>query len=265
MTDLTLQRTIVCQNENGSSPIIALINLIILQNSSKDLLSGHLSANNSQISVNSLLSIIADYVISNVSEENLDYILFRLLHLNEGLNVNPCFKNSLQFDSQESKIFSALKIQLLHGWLPSIQEDGQDVYDAVTKIETYENALEKIAFMKESLENKNSEFFDDKKVSEGQLLNRFLCSYSNCLTPHGLTVLRSILSPGKLSILFYNLHFSLLYSHYQTGELYILVTDFCYKDYEKVVWESLETFSYFNSEFIPQNLLSNDLSEIDNE
>ncbi|KTW30561.1 uncharacterized protein T551_01844 [Pneumocystis jirovecii RU7] len=265
MTGLTIQRTIVCQNESGPCPIIALANLIILQNSLKDLLPGHLSANNSQIFASSLLSIIADYIVSNVSEENLDDVLSHLPYLHKDLNVNPCFKDSLQFDSQETKIFSALKIQLLHGWLPSIQEDGQDVYDSVIKVETYKNALEKITSMKEFLGNKNSEFFDEKKNSEGQLLNRFLCSYSNCLTPHGLTVLRSILSPGKLSILFYNLHFSLLYSHYQTGELYTLVTDFDYKDYDKVVWKSLETFSYFSSEFIPQNLLCNDLSEIEND
>ncbi|KAG4304243.1 hypothetical protein PORY_002424 [Pneumocystis oryctolagi] len=264
-TDSVVQRTIVYQNESGSYPIIALANIIILQTSSKDLLSGHLSIDNSQISASSLLNIIANYIISNVSEEHLDNVLFHLSLLYENLNVNPCFKNSLQFDSPESKLFSALGVQLLHAWLPDIQKDGNDVYDTVIKTETYQNALEKIILMKELSENKNFKSSNDKKIFEGQLLNRFLCSYPNCLTPYGLTVLRTILSPGKLSILFHNLNFSLLYSHYQTGELYTLVTDYNYKDCENIVWESLEASSYFNSEFIPQNILCNDPSDIDND
>ncbi|KTW26606.1 hypothetical protein T552_02615 [Pneumocystis carinii B80] len=266
MTKSIVQRTIVCQNENSLYPIIPLANLFILQDSSGNFLSGY-SLQNSQISANSLLSIIANYVVSNVSEEYLDNILHRLPLLHKCLNVNPCFKDVLRFDGEDSKIFSILGVQLLHGWLPSPQEDGSDIYNAVIKAETYENALEKITIMKELLENKNLEYASNhEKISEGQLLNRFLCSYSRCLTPHGITVLREKLPPGNLSILFHNLNFSLLYSHYQTGDLYTLVTNYAFKDYEdKIVWESLETSSYFNSDFILQDILFNDMSGINND
>ncbi|KAG4302430.1 hypothetical protein PCK1_001266 [Pneumocystis canis] len=262
-----VQRTIVCQNENDLCPIIALTNLLILQNSERDFLSSYFSLNNSRISSNLLLSIIADYAVSNIPEECLDDVFSYLLHLHKELNVNPCFKDSLQFDSQESKLFSALGVQLLHGWLPSIKQDGQDIYNVVIKAGTYKNALEKITVMKELLKNKKSESnFNDKNIFEGQLLNHFFSSYPHCLTPYGLTVLRTNLSPGKLSILFHNFRFSLLYSHYQTGDLYTLVTDCDYKDYEnKVVWKSLETSLYFNAEFTLQNILPNDLSDIDND
>ncbi|EMR09266.1 hypothetical protein PNEG_02600 [Pneumocystis murina B123] len=265
-TESIVQRTIVCQNENSPYPIIPLANLFILQDSSGNFLSGY-SLQNSQISASSLLSIIANYVVSSVSEEHLDNILPRLPLLHKCLNVNPCFKDISRFDGEESKIFSILGVQLFHGWLPSLQEDGFDIYNAIIKAETYENALEKISIMKELLENKNLEYASsDEKISEGRLLNRFLCSYPRCLTPHGITVLREKMSPGNLSILFHNLHFSLLYSHYQTGDLYTLVTDYAYKDYEnKVVWESLETSLYFNSDFILQDNLFNDLSGINND
>lgn len=264
-TESIVQKIIICQNENSPYPIIPLLNLFILQDSSGNFLSG-CSLQDSQISANSLLSIIANYLVSRVSEEYLDNILHHLPLLHKCLNVNPCFKDISLFDSEESKIFSILGVQLLHGWLPSLQEDGSDIYNAIINAETYENALEKISIMKELLENKNLHYASrDEKISEGRLLNRFLCSYPRCVTPHGIKALREKLHPGNLSLLFYNLHFSLLYSHYQTGELYTLVTDYAFKDYEnKIVWESLETSSYFNSDFV-QDILFNDLSGINNE
>ncbi|KAG5440498.1 hypothetical protein PCK2_000432, partial [Pneumocystis canis] len=196
----TVQRTIVCQNENDSSPIITLINSFIFQNSEKDFLSTQLSLNNPRISLNSLLTIIVDYALANISEEYLDDVLSHLLYLHKEVNVNPCFKDSLQFDSQESKLFSTLGFQLLHGWLPSVKDDGPEVYDAVIKAKTYKNALEKIRIMKEFLKNKKSDsHLNDENIFQGQLLNHFFSSHPQCLTQHGLTVLRTILSPGKFS------------------------------------------------------------------
>lgn len=59
------------------------------------------------------------------------------------------------------------------------------------------------------------------------------------LSSFGLAHLKGKLPPGSLSILFRNDHFTTLYKHPQSQELYTLVTDAGYSNYAEIVWESL--------------------------
>lgn len=70
------------------------------------------------------------------------------------------------------------------------------------------------------------------------------------LSPFGLTQLTTRLAPGSVSILFRNDHFSTLYKHPQSHQLYTLVTDAGYANHAEIVWESLVDVTGFNSEFL---------------
>jgi hypothetical protein len=69
------------------------------------------------------------------------------------------------------------------------------------------------------------------------------------LSPFGLTQLSTRLAPGSVSILFRNDHFSTLYKHPQSHQLYTLVTDAGYAGHAEVVWESLVDVTGFNTEY----------------
>ncbi len=57
------------------------------------------------------------------------------------------------------------------------------------------------------------------------------------------------MEPGSISILFRNDHFSTLYRHPQTHQLFGLVTDAGFAGHDEVVWESLVDVSGENAEF----------------
>lgn len=70
------------------------------------------------------------------------------------------------------------------------------------------------------------------------------------LSPFGLTQLSTRLAPGSISILFRNDHFSTLYKHPESQQLFTLVTDAGYANHAEVVWESLVDVTGFNAEFL---------------
>ena len=70
------------------------------------------------------------------------------------------------------------------------------------------------------------------------------------LSPFGLTQLSTKLAPGSISIFFRNDHFSTLYKHPQSHQLYTLITDVGYANHAEVVWESLVDVTGFNTEFL---------------
>ena len=76
------------------------------------------------------------------------------------------------------------------------------------------------------------------------------------LSTFGLDHIRTQLEPGSVSILFRNDHFSTLYKHPQSQELYTLVTDAGYANHAEIVWESLVDVSgsragFFSGDFRP--------------
>ena len=69
------------------------------------------------------------------------------------------------------------------------------------------------------------------------------------LSPFGLERLAQKLAPGSVSILFRNDHFSTLYKHPQSHQLYTMVTDAGYSGHAEVVWECLVDVSGSKAEF----------------
>ena len=131
-----LNRTtsIICQNENGPCPLLALANALILQ--------GRFSFHTDRkfISLDNLIEIVANnYIESNqrqtstnsvaepdiiCHQNQLDEVLCLLPGLARGLDLNVHFTGPSDFEfTKELSLFDSLGIPIYHGWLV----DPQDV------------------------------------------------------------------------------------------------------------------------------------------
>lgn len=91
---------------------------------------------------------------------------------------------------------------------------------------------------------------EERAMEDIQSIQRFVdIENATQLSPFGLTQLSTKLPPGSISILFRNDHFSTLYKHPQSHQLYTLVTDAGYAGHAEVVWESLVDVTGFNTEY----------------
>jgi hypothetical protein len=91
---------------------------------------------------------------------------------------------------------------------------------------------------------------EENTMADIQTIQRFVeIENPTQLSPFGLTQLSTKLAPGSVSILFRNDHFSTLYKHPQSHQLYTLVTDAGYAGHAEVVWESLVDVTGFNTEY----------------
>jgi hypothetical protein len=91
---------------------------------------------------------------------------------------------------------------------------------------------------------------EENTMADIQMIQRFVeIENATQLSPFGLTQLSTKLAPGSVSILFRNDHFSTLYKHPQSHQLYTLVTDAGYAGHAEVVWESLVDVTGFNTEY----------------
>jgi hypothetical protein len=92
---------------------------------------------------------------------------------------------------------------------------------------------------------------EEQNMADIQAIQNFVdIENATQLSPFGLTQLSTRLAPGSVSILFRNDHFSTLYKHPQSHQLFTLVTDAGYANHAEVVWESLVDVTGFNSEFL---------------
>ena len=93
-------------------------------------------------------------------------------------------------------------------------------------------------------------FEEESTMEDIQTIQHFVeIENATQLSPFGLTQLSTRLAPGSVSILFRNDHFSTLYKHPQSHQLYTLVTDAGYAGHAEVVWESLVDVTGFNTEY----------------
>lgn len=91
---------------------------------------------------------------------------------------------------------------------------------------------------------------EENTMADIQIIQRFVeIENATQLSPFGLTQVSTKLTPGSVSILFRNDHFSTLYKHPQSHQLYTLVTDAGYAGHAEVVWESLVDVTGFNTEY----------------
>ncbi|KAG8164085.1 hypothetical protein KVR01_006003 [Diaporthe batatas] len=284
---------ILVQNANGPCPLMALVNALTLTTpaDAADAVLVNTLKTREQISLDLLLNAVFDELMSErriTSDMSLPDIteLYEFLKgLHTGMNVNPRFipteetekafkRTSLTHlhptergelipgtfeDTKEMSFYRTFRIPLIHGWLPPHSEP---VYEALKRhAESYEDA-QNILFREEELEDKLSNTSGAGLSEEEQgvyqdilSIKSFLYSAATQLTPWGLEVITKAMRPGSVAILFRNDHFSTLYRHPQTLQMFALVTDAGYAGHDEIVWESLVDVNGENSEFFSGDFL----------
>ena len=223
---------IVLQTTNGACPILSIANFLSLSSAKLDL-----PNDKPCISANHLTELLAEYMLNHGTD--LTH-LGALEGLHRGLNVNPKFTGVDQF-LEGSEIIHTFGGTLLHGWIPDTEK-----FHLTPSYDNFEAAQVHI--------------LTDPEAEASIMINMFFETYPNNMTPQGLSSLQSFLKEGEMAILFYNAHFSLLYKHPESGDLYCLVTDAGYSSSgNDVVWESLtldhEGTQFYSADFIPRVVL----------
>ncbi|EPS44484.1 hypothetical protein H072_1525 [Dactylellina haptotyla CBS 200.50] len=281
-TNKLAQSSILIQNENGPCPLIALVNVLSLSRETLVLAEG--LRIRETLSLELLLNVVCEELVLTGSwTGDLSELFKFLMGLRTGMNVNPKFVTddvsaddflrSRNIDenrplpqpkpgdfeqTRELVLYSAFNIPLVHGWLPAptspmfpvLVQHARDFEKAQDIIIQQQFILEKSS-RGETISAEDSEI-----VAKAHEIQEFLESTGTQLTSYGLNVLQSKLALGSWSIFFRNDHFSALYKHAKTGELYTLVTDSGYASYEEIVWESLvdgtgRGGAYFSGDFRP--------------
>lgn len=283
----TRKTPILIQNANGPCPLMALVNALTLTTptGAEEAVLVNTLRTREQISLDLLLNAVFDELMSerrmtgDVSLPDMTELYGFLVGLHTGMNVNPRFlpteemekafkRTSLTHlhphergdlipgtfeDTKELAFYNIFQVPLIHGWLPS-KDDA--VYDALKRqAVSYEDA-QNLLFREEELEDKlgnpNSEgLTEEEQALYHDILNikTFLHTSATQLTTWGLDIITKAMPPGSVAILFRNDHFSTLYRHPQTLEIFALVTDAGYAGHEEVVWESLRDINGERSEF----------------
>lgn len=278
---------ILVQNANGPCPLMALVNALTLTTpvSADDAVLVTTLRTREQISLDLLLDAVFDELMSerrtnpDQALPDITELYSFLKGLHTGMNVNPRFipteetekafkRTSLTHlhptergdlipgtfeDTQEMGFYRIFKVPLIHGWLPSKEEP---VYGALQRhAASYEDA-QNVLFREEELEDKLSDPNSAGLTEEEQAIYQdilsiksFLHTAATQLTPWGLEVITKAMRPGSVAILFRNDHFSTLYRHPQTLQIFTLVTDAGYAGHQEVVWESLADVNGESSEF----------------
>ncbi|NWS91941.1 MINY1 hydrolase, partial [Toxostoma redivivum] len=255
---------VVTQSENGPCPLLAIINILLLQWKASLGGSGGLSPipggrilgwsphpcsgcpqvklppQKEVVTAEELMAHLGNCILAtqprDTSEglqlnfqQNISDTMTVLPKLSTGLDVNVRFTGVSDFEyTPECIVFDLLNIPLYHGWLvdPQIPEQVQ----AVGKL-SYNQLVEKIITCKQAS--------DSSLVSEGLVAEQFLEATASQLTFHGLCELTARAREGELGVFFRNNHFSTITKH--KGHLYLLVTDQGFLHEEGVVWESLHS------------------------
>ncbi|RVD88413.1 uncharacterized protein DFL_002599 [Arthrobotrys flagrans] len=281
-TNKLAQSSILIQNENGPCPLIALVNVLSLSRETLVLSEG--LRIRETLSLELLLNVVCEELVLTGSwTGDLSELFKFLLGLRTGMNVNPKFVNDQisaddflrsrnvhenrplpqpkpgDFEqTRELILYSAFNIPLVHGWLPAPTSPMFPVL--VQHARDFEKAQD-IILQQQFILEKGSRGEpispeDNEIVAKAHEIQDFLEATGTQMTAYGLSILQTKLAPGSWSIFFRNDHFSTLYKHQRTGDLYTLVTDSGYASYEEIVWESLVDASgrdgeYFSGDFRP--------------
>ncbi|GAP83798.1 putative DUF544 domain protein [Rosellinia necatrix] len=282
---------ILVQNANGPCPLVALVNALTLTTPADQANTNLVEALGSreQISLKFLLDVVVDELMSfrhteaNTPLPDMSELYAFLQGLHTGMNVNPRFipapesiaalkQTSKSRDSpsrpdsslpgtfentRDMELYATFKIPLIHGWLPPSDDDAYNALKA--RASSYDDA-QNLLFHEEELEYKFSNSETGLTEEEQQLyqdiitIKSFLSTTATQLTHSGLDIITKSIKPGEVSILFRNDHFSTLYRHPQTLQLFTLVTDAGYYTHDEVVWESLadvrgERAEFFSGDF----------------
>ncbi|RMZ87988.1 hypothetical protein DV736_g4777, partial [Chaetothyriales sp. CBS 134916] len=281
--------SMLVQNKNGPCPLLALVNALILgaKEESQAALDDALRSRE-QVSIGLIIETLMYELITRGAESgaelpDVDALNAFLMRLKTGMNANPRFvannppppnlmdaENSAldlpQAERQKQKagsfestldmnLYGAFAVPLLHGWLP---EPGTPAEGAFKRsAQTYEDA-QALQFSEEELEYKlTTSGLSPQEQAIWEDINSiktFLEQFPTQLTPSGLDAVRECLPSGSFAIMFRNDHFSTIYKHPQSGQLFTLITDAGYAERDEIIWESLVDISgahndYFSGDF----------------
>jgi hypothetical protein len=255
---------VLVQNKNGPCPLLALVNgLIMLSNTEARSPVVKALQTRENISLGLLIQALFDELTTwHAADEQLPDIdaLSRFLTvLHTGMNVNPRLtlesSNSAGkfLDTNDLRFYGTFKVPLVHGWLAA---PPSEAHAAMTRVAQYHEDIQLLQFRKEEVEDRvirnGSVLSEDEQnlVRDIDTINRFVnVENATQLSAFGLEHLSNVLAPGSISILFRNDHFSTLYKHPQSHQLFTLITDAGYADHAEIVWESLADVNGMESEF----------------
>ncbi|KAJ5566704.1 uncharacterized protein N7459_010086 [Penicillium hispanicum] len=258
-----LKSPILVQNENGPCPLLALINALALRADPKEETPiVKALRTREQISLGLLIEALFEELTTCLSPDeefpDIEALTQFLTMLHTGMNVNPRLTletvDSLGtfFQTADLRLYSTFGVPLIHGWLAPWSSQA---HTAMTRVAQYHEDIQLLPFRKQELEDcimrgGSLSPEEEQKMADIQVIEEFVdVENATQLSPFGLTQLSTKLAPGSISIFFRNDHFSTLYKHPRSQQLYSLVTDTGYAKYAEIVWESLVDMTGFNSEF----------------
>ncbi|CAF2852614.1 unnamed protein product [Rotaria sp. Silwood2] len=228
------QLPILLQNVNGSCPLLAIFNILLLR---KRII---LDPNRDVISTERVVTLLAEYILehdqSKLSDEdrinyehNVQDALAVLDKLKTGLDVNLKFDGVDKFEyTRECIIFDLLNIQLFHGWV--IDPQDTELRTIVTAdAPSYNQLVEKM------IRQRHSE--REELVRESLLIEQFLDENRSQLTHYGILQLNQTMRDNQLAVFFRNNHFSTIWKN--QNQLLVLVSDQGYLDHKSIVFETL--------------------------
>ncbi|PVV00794.1 hypothetical protein BB560_003882 [Smittium megazygosporum] len=269
--------------ENGPCPLIALVNILVLQQKI------HLDNDSTQmhktVMTSELVSILAAYLYSKESEtsgsKNIDKVVGLLPSLSKGLDVNIQFDNihGIESESDADLIFKAFEIPFVHGWVVNPLEQGElfhvlshdckNNYENAVSFIFYADSLSSGTLFPDQNDNQpgtsnsanaessspkqpitsNSQEEIDQAIQKAFIVNEFFNLNPTQMTPYGLQLLGESLADGNLAIMFRNNHFTTLFKKGK-HELYTLCTDESLATDSRIVWETLNDVNQLGSFFV---------------
>jgi len=217
---------VLCQNENGPCPLLALANALILK--------GAMVLPNGQgaIATTEVVHMVALRLLESNSQSQdealaiqqrsaLDECLNLLPLLLEGLDVNIKFSSCSAFEFDKGvTVFDMLNVALYHGWVVDPQHEAASLLLSLS----YNQAAAKV------VDPATSQF-------DRLLIENFLDSTQSQLTHEGLVQLHETIKEGQVCVLFRANHFSTCVKH--ESQLYTLCTDVGFANRAAIAWESL--------------------------
>lgn len=263
---------IICQNENGPCPLIAIANILTLRGKIE------ISPDRSFISQEEVIQLVTNEIFESqltssneTSEEALAHqqqrlqdVLNVLPRLAQGLDVNIGFKDVNKHEyTEEISIFDSLSISLLHGWLYDPQDSavasviGDLSYNhLIYKMVDYRSMMDQLdAGQENEPEEEEAKQKREKLLQEGAIITQFMEESASQLTARGIFRLYEYMNDRQLAVFFRNNHFSTIFAYH--GQLFQLVTDLGYLHQPAIIWELLDienlhgASEFYNEEFIP--------------
>ncbi|OAX81360.1 hypothetical protein ACJ72_04300 [Emergomyces africanus] len=260
------------QCENGPCPLVALVNGLVLRNmtDSPSPIAKALQSRE-KISLGLIMQALFDELTSYIDGADqlpdIEALSSFLVMLHTGMNVNPQLvlanytsdSPGTFLETNDTTLYSSFKIPLVHGWLA---EQSSAACTALTRVAQNHDDIQLLHFRKEELEDRvfrgESLTTDDEKLMQDIHTIQQFVNVENAtqLSAFGLVHLKKCLKPGSVSILFRNDHFSTLFKHPASNELFTLVTDAGYANHAEIVWESLidvngSNAGFFSGDFQP--------------